>query len=352
MQRDSPRISVIVPAHNAVDTLAACLEAIAASTFLPEEVLVICDGCTDGTADLARSFGARAIEYDGQHGASYARNVGAAAAHGDLLFFIDADCVAQPDTLAAGLAAFLEGEEVMLGSYTLDTRSAGFLSKFKNLQHHFTHQNGASYQPTFWSGCGVVAAEAFELIGGFDVDLPFCEDIEYGWHANQKGYRVRLVPSMQVEHLKQYDLSLLVRSDLLQRAVPWTQLIRSGRASMGAFNTDWRGKASVVATGLTILGALGALLWAPSLAIAGLASLLLLAINSDLLSLIRRELGWLSALAAVAALLVHYSICGVGFVVGHLRPKLPNSRAHATPVTWVEEEAVNTRQAMAARSSF
>lgn len=328
------------------------MEAIAASTFLPEEVLVVCDGCTDGTADLARSFGARAIEYDGQHGASYARNVGAAAAYGDLLFFIDADCVAQADTLAIGLAAVLEGEQVIFGSYTRHTRANGFLSKFKNLQHYFTHQHGAPYQPTFWSGCGAVTAEAFAAIGGFDVDLPSCEDIEYGWHANQKGFRVRLVPAMQVEHLKQYDMPLLVNSDLLQRAAPWTQLICSGRASMGAFNTDWRGQSSVVATGLTILGVLGALVWGPSLMIAAVASLVMLTINSALLTLIRRELGWLSALAAGTALLLHYSICGVGYILGRLRPRLPNSRTHAMPVTWVEEEAINTRRAMAARASL
>jgi hypothetical protein len=351
LQRESPRVSIIVPAHNAAVTLPLCLGALAQSTFRPHEVLVVCDGCADETAAIARRLGARAIEYDGQHGPSYARNVGADAARGDVFFFIDSDCVALPNTVATGVETLLGGEQIIFGSYTRETRIPGFLSKFKNLQHHYTHQQGADYQPTFWSGCGAATREAFEETGGFDVCLPSCEDIEYGWAANQHGYQVRLVREMQVEHLKRYNLSLLIRSDLLQRAAPWTQLIRSGRASMGALNTDWRGRGSVMATGVAIVSVFAGLIWTPALLVAASALGVLLVANAGLLGLIRRELGPTGAVAAVGSLVMHYSICGVGYIIGHLLPKLPCCRTRATRCSWAENASAGTYSVAAAKTS-
>lgn len=345
------RVSVIIPAYNASSTLALCLEALTRLTSPPDEVLVVCDGCTDSTAEVARSQGVRVIECPARRGAAHARNVGAAAAQGDIFLFVDADCLAHSAVVSLSLEAVFSGEQLIFGSYTRETRAAGFLTQFKNLQHHFTHQHGADYQTTFWSGCGAVTREAFEAVGGFDVDLLACEDIEFGSAATRLGYRVRLVRGMQVEHLKQYSLTGLVRSDLFQRAIPWTRLIHSGRTSMGALNTNARGKVSVAATGVLLLALLASFFWTPAIAAAALALLAVLAANWALVTLTAQELGWLQGAASAAVLLLHYLICGVGYAVGRTMPKLPSSRSVNPEYAWVENETPQTYSAAHAKSS-
>src|SRR5690606_21958613 len=115
------RVSVIIPAHNAASTLGACLEALARLSAPPYEILVVCDGCTDSTAQIARAAAVRVIEYPGRRGAAYARNIGAAAAQGDVFLFIDADCVAHSAVVSLCLEAIFSGEQVIFGSYTRKT---------------------------------------------------------------------------------------------------------------------------------------------------------------------------------------------------------------------------------------
>jgi GT2 family glycosyltransferase len=345
------RVSVIIPANNASSTLADCLEALTRLTSPPYEVLVVCDGCTDDTAEIARLHGVRVIEYPGRHGAAYARNVGAAAARGDIFLFIDADCVAHCAVVSLILEAVFGGEQVIFGSYTRKTRAAGFLTKFKNLQHHFTHQQGADYQTTFWSGCGAATRAAFEAVGGFDVNLLACEDIEFGSAASRLGYKVRLVRAMQVEHLKQYSLAGLLRSDLFQRAIPWTRLIYSGRTGMGALNTNVRGRMSVAATAVLLLALIASPFWTPAIAAAAVALLAVLAGNWELIALTARELGWLQGGASAGVLVLHYFVCGVGYVVGRALPKLPPPRSSNPEYAWVDSETSQAGAAAHAKTS-
>jgi len=83
-------ISVIVPAHQEEAYLAPTLDAIRGATAF--EVLVVANGCTDRTAGVAREHGARVIA-TARAGVSRARNLGAGAAAGDVLLFLDADTV-------------------------------------------------------------------------------------------------------------------------------------------------------------------------------------------------------------------------------------------------------------------
>jgi GT2 family glycosyltransferase len=336
------RVSVIIPAHNASSTLGTCLAALTQLPSPPYEILVVCDGCSDATAEIARRQSVRVIEYPQRRGASYARNVGAAAAQGDIFLFIDADCVAHGAAVSLTQEAVFSGEQLIFGSYTRDTRAAGFLTKFKNLQHHFTHQRGAAYQTTFWSGCGAVTREAFDAVGGFDVNIFACEDIEFGSEATRLGYRVRLVRAMQVEHLKQYTLAGLVRSDLFQRAIPWTRLIYSARTGLGALNTNAQGRVSVAATAAMLLAFAVSFFWTPAIGAAAVALLVVLWTNRELLTLAARQLGWLQGAASAAVLLLHYSICGAGYIVGRMLPKLPTSRSANQEYAWTESESART----------
>jgi glycosyltransferase involved in cell wall biosynthesis len=97
--------SVIIPAFNAESTIAEAVASARSQEPAPLEIIVACDGCTDGTASCATAAGARVIELPKANG-SVARNAAAADAAGDLLFFLDADDWWLPGKVATHLDAW------------------------------------------------------------------------------------------------------------------------------------------------------------------------------------------------------------------------------------------------------
>ena len=316
-------VSVIIPAYNAAVPLEYCLKSVAASDYPRTEVIVVSDASTDDTADVARRHGVRVMVNDESCGAAYARNVGASVATGDILFFADADVVLNPDAISLAVEALSGDADAVFGSYVAETRVRQFTAQFKNYQHHFHHQVSSDHPVSFWSGCGAVKREVFAKLEGFDVTLQFCEDIEFGHALVEGGFRVRLLKDMQAEHLKRYGLRRLIRSELLGRAVPWTRLIRSGRSRMGTLNTNVNGVLSVALAGM--IWALGALAgFNATLGMAALACLVFWSsLNLSFLGFLLRRRGIVFALGAVPLLFLHFTICGVGYVLGHVAPKYP-----------------------------
>src|SRR5688572_23871683 len=97
-------VSIVIPAYNAEHLLGRALESIRAQEPSPTEVVVVDDGSTDGTPDLARGFDGVRLVQQSNKGLPGARNAGASAATGGLLFFLDAD----DELMPGGLAAVLE----------------------------------------------------------------------------------------------------------------------------------------------------------------------------------------------------------------------------------------------------
>lgn len=347
-----PLVSILIPAYNAADTLPLCLEAVGRCEYPRTEAIVVCDACTDDSARVAQSYGVRTIVNESRQGAAYARNVGAVAARGEIFFFVDADCILAPDAISLAVEALTAGEQVVFGSYIADTRAPGFFSQFKNLQHHFTHQHGGEVQSSFWSGCGAITRTAFEDLEGFDVSLQACEDIEFGFALTQRGYTVRLLKSMQAEHLKRYDLIKLLKSDLLGRAIPWTRLVAAGRSELGKLNTRPGGKRSVAFTGLSWLALCAAPFYpALSLAATGLCWGGVFWLNRELLGFIQRRRGPVFAAASALTLLAHFSVAGLGFVMGHLSPRYPAERTPAPQYAWAERSVNEPVAPAVAKSS-
>jgi cellulose synthase/poly-beta-1,6-N-acetylglucosamine synthase-like glycosyltransferase len=88
-----PSLSVVIPAYNAERTLGRVLESLAAQDPPVEEVLVVDDGSTDGTAALAERYGVTLVRPRQPGSAGGARNAGWDAAGGDVVVFLDADAV-------------------------------------------------------------------------------------------------------------------------------------------------------------------------------------------------------------------------------------------------------------------
>ncbi len=167
-------ISVIVPVNNGKKSLRRCLEAISASDYSCYECIVVDDSSTDNSRDVAEQFPTRVLELTGgPFGPGFGRNQGAKEARGDILFFVDADVVICQDTVSKIAETFQDHPQIAatFGSYDDAPDSGDFSSQFKNLSHHFVHQQGRHQAVTFWSGCGAVRREVFLEMGGFDANL-------------------------------------------------------------------------------------------------------------------------------------------------------------------------------------
>lgn len=229
----APSISVIIPVYNGAAYLNSCLQAVAASNHRSYECIVVDDGSTDGGRNIAAQFptSVRVMHLaEGPRGPAYARNRGAEAARGAILFFLDADIVLSSGALRCVASLFQERTDVaaVFGSYDARPKAKGVISQYRNLLHHFVHQNGNREASTFWAGCGAIRRSVFEAIGGFDekrFQRPSIEDIELGYRLRHSGYRILLEKRLQGTHLKSWNLYSLIRTDISCRAMPWSRLI-------------------------------------------------------------------------------------------------------------------------------
>jgi GT2 family glycosyltransferase len=326
------------------EDLALCLAALARSASPPSEIIVVDDGCADDSAARAVKAGARVLRAGGR-GPAAARNVGAQAASGEWLLFLDADCTVHPETLPRLAAAIAESPwaSAVFGAYDDCPAAPGLVSQYRNLLHCHTHREGRTEASTFWSGCGAVRREAFLAIGGFDeVRFPRLgmEDIDFGYRLRDAGYRIRLDPRVEVTHLKRWTLRRMLYVDLFERGIPWTRLWLERGSVPADLAVGWNQRLSAV--GALGLAAAPLAVMVSAGAAAGAVSgsfLLFLAANASLLAFLSRCRGAAFALAAVPLHWLH-TLCAVAsFAIGvgrHLssggkRPRAAGARSFCDP---------------------
>lgn len=250
-------ISVVVPVHNSANFLRKCLEHLNRSTFRDFECIVVDDGSTDDSAGVAKKAGATVCATDRRRGPAYARNIGAKIAQGSILFFIDADVCVSPNTLERVCANFEQDPELtaVIGSYDDFPESQDFVSLYKNLMHSYVHHNSRREACTFWSGCGAIRTSTFHEFSGFDesYERPAIEDIELGYRLAAAHKKILLDTSILVKHLKRWSFFGLVKTDILDRGIPWTELILRDRHLPNDLNLQLSQRVSVALVFLLIL---------------------------------------------------------------------------------------------------
>jgi GT2 family glycosyltransferase len=307
-------ISVVIPCFQSARHLKRCLDAVRASTITPLEVFVVDDGSTDDSIAIAGTLGAEVLRVPGgPRGPAAARNLGAARARGDVLLFLDADVAVRPDVIEKIAQRLDDHPEVaaIFGSYDDTPDHPAMLSQYRNLLHHFVHQRGQRDAFSFWAGCGAVRRCVFADLGGFDERYvrPSIEDIEFGGRLRAAGHRVWLCADLQATHLKRWTFPEIVRSDIRDRAIPWTRLIMEQAHLPQDLNTTVRSRLSAAAAWAAVTASFAALVvpGAVWVAVAALAALVFL--NADLYGFFLRKRGLIFAVIAGAmhALYLLYS---------------------------------------------
>lgn len=325
-------ISVIVPAYSAAHYLEESLPPLIAMRARGDvvEVLVVDDCSPDGaTAETARRLGATVLRMPENGGPGAARNLAAKSAVGEILWLVDADVVAHETGPALIKGAFSEPSvAAVFGSYDSSPPARNFASQYKNLVHRYYHQRGRTESDTFWSGCGAIRRSVYLDLGGFDVaryGRPSIEDVELGFRMRRAGWSIRLLHDLLGTHLKHWTLPEVMRTDILQRAVPWSNLILSGHGMNNDLNVSSAERIKAVVAGFWFLS-LAALaappLWPVSAAAMLAATALLAVLNAELFNFFRGNRGLGFALCAIAYHQVYYVYSAATFTFCAIRHHL------------------------------
>src|SRR2546428_1949334 len=212
-----PNVSVVVPTHNRASMLREHLQALSAQTYPRRltEWIVVCDGCIDDSADVAREAGAdRVIELEGR-GAAAARNAGLAAATSPLVAFLDDDIIPTPGWLVALLDDVSPGKANTLHMgycpYApsairthLDRRNAGW---YETKLQPLSDPSHAWRFTDFFGGNFAADRRALLALGGFDQRFALFEDAELALRALDAEWRIRYVSAARAEHHAHRDVA-------------------------------------------------------------------------------------------------------------------------------------------------
>jgi glycosyltransferase involved in cell wall biosynthesis len=211
-------VSFVIPVRNDAARLRRCLTTIRANTPAAPgseaevEIVVADNGSTDDTPDVARSFGARVLTLPGLSVAAL-RNRAAAEARGEVLAFVDADHEIDPHWVASALDALSTPDVAAVGALCVAPADGTWVQRMYDALRGRTQ--GQSDVEWLGSGNMAVRHDLFDRVGGFDVSLETCEDVDLCQRLRQAGLRVRGDDRLHNVHLGDpATLGKLYRSEL------------------------------------------------------------------------------------------------------------------------------------------
>ncbi len=199
---DWPRISVVVCAYDAADTLDACLRGIARLDYPDFEVIVVDDGSSDDTASIAVRHPVRLIRTRNR-GLSRARNTGIQEARGDIVAFIDADAWPDPDWLTHLARTFESSDVVGVGGPNIPPPGQDMVGAcVANAPGGPIHVLRTDREAEHIPGCNMAFRRSALLeLGGFDPRFRVAgDDVDLCWRIEARGWRIGFNPGAVVWH--------------------------------------------------------------------------------------------------------------------------------------------------------
>ena len=204
-----PFVSIIVCSYNGAKTLAECLESLGKLDYPHYEVILVDDGSTDNTREIAARFPNVRYVHQTNHGLSHARNHGAAIAKGEIFAYTDSDCMADPDWLYYLLSTLLYGDYAGVGGPNVSPPAQNWVQACVAAapggpSHVLLTDTVAEHIP----GCNMAWYRwAFENIGGFDPEYHKAgDDVDFCWRVQQAGHAIAFSPTAVVWHHRRFTL--------------------------------------------------------------------------------------------------------------------------------------------------
>ncbi len=202
----TPKVSVVVASYNGDRTLKACLDSLLRLNYPDYEVILVDDGSTDTTPQIASSYpNVCHLRHDTNLGLSAARNTGIGAASGEIIAFTDADCRADEDWLYYLVGALLSSEFAAVGGPNLlppedSTVAAAVMVSPGGPAHVMLTDRQAEHIP----GCNMAFYKsALVGIDGFDpIFRRAGDDVDLCWRLQQAGFKIGFSPAAFVWHYR------------------------------------------------------------------------------------------------------------------------------------------------------
>lgn len=200
-----PKVSVVVASYNGARTLKVCLESLVRLNYPNYEVILVDDGSTDSSPEIASLF--KTVRYIRQtnHGLSVARNTGIHAATGEIVAFTDSDCRADEDWLYYLVGDLLTSRFTGMGGHNFlppedSAVAAAVLVSPGGPAHVMLNDRLAEHIP----GCNMAFYKwALDEVGGFDpIFTKAGDDVDVCWRLQQRGYRIGFNPAGFVWHYR------------------------------------------------------------------------------------------------------------------------------------------------------
>ena len=207
--RDYPKASVVVCSYNGAKTLDRCLTSLKEINYPNYEVILVDDGSTDNTQEIAaRHPWVKNIRQENK-GLSFARNVGAHASGGDVIVYTDSDCMADPDWLYYLMGTLLSGDYAGVGGPNISPPAENWVQACVSAapggpNHVLLTDVVAEHIP----GCNMAFHRwAFDQVGGFDPEYRKAgDDVDFCWRLQQSGGVIAFSPAAIVWHYRRFTL--------------------------------------------------------------------------------------------------------------------------------------------------
>lgn len=210
---DTLRISVVVPHLNQPEALERCLRSIWQGTYPPAEVTVVDNGSAEMPEAVCAAFPGTRLLQERTPGPGPARNMGAAASSGDVIAFIDADCVADPGWLAGVAEAFADPSvQIAGGDVRVGVANPARMTEIEAYESIFGYQVERYIRDMgFTVTCNMAIRPPVMQAVGPMADIRIAEDRDWGQRATAMGYRIRYVPQMRIYHPARRDFAQLTK---------------------------------------------------------------------------------------------------------------------------------------------
>ena len=297
-KRATAGVSVIVPAYNAAAFLEACLDSLKLQTLKPLEIIVVDDASSDATSQIASRAGVTVFTLPRNGGAGYARAYGAAKAHGEILAFLDSDCIAPSGWLAAIVREF-QAEPALgaLGGRYEHQAEAALVAQMARLEEEYAHHRyslspatanppagNCAFRRSTWENARS-GADAYLFRG-----INSGED-EFMFNEVRRSATVRYFDALAVMHQARGPAGYFRRH--VNRGRSFGLRVRKGMLGDAKGGLEGYGGAALLAAsvsiGLVVLGGFAAFLFPPALWAVPLFGLLAWAMSADFRAFVARS---------------------------------------------------------------
>jgi len=197
-----PFITIIIPVRNRPNEIYDCLTSLAKLDYPPEklEIIVIDDASDDSTPEVVSGFPVKLIKNSDRMQASYSRNLAAKEAKGEILAFLDSDCMADPLWLKELVPAFIDEANGVVGGKVdswFDKRSLDRYEKVSSSLNMGERSKSSKEDGNFFylPTCNLlVKKDIFLMLGGFNIKMTLGEDVDFCWRLKNRGFEIEYRP--------------------------------------------------------------------------------------------------------------------------------------------------------------